>query len=279
MASEIKNFCFHSGIQKTPFKEMYMKKPKLESIKVFGCSTFVHVEKSFRGKIDRTSQKGIFLGSSDNSKTYLIGIRNDTGVFKVRKSLIVTFNENEMFIEVKEMKEEIVNKRQSDSDRDSNPLTFLGEIVNNELLPKSFDEAIRDKNWYEAVKLEYNSLVENKVWELVENKGNKPIGSRWHFALKFCPSGEIRSYKARFVAKGFSQVPGRNYNETYSPTTRLSTICVLISYALYKNTELKQMDIKTANLNADIKEEIFMQQAFEKFDKQGNPFICKLRKS
>ena len=71
------------------------------------------------------------------------------------------------------------------------------------------------------MKLEYNSLVENKIWELVENKGNNPIGSRWHFALKFGPSGEITRYKARFVAKGFSQVPGRDYNETYSPTTRL----------------------------------------------------------
>ena len=130
------------------------------------------------------------------------------------------------------------------------------------------------------MKLEYNSLVENKVWELVENKGNKPIGSRWHFAVKFGSSGEITRYKARFVAKGFSQVPGRDYNETYSPSTRLSTIRVLISYALYKNTELKQMDLKTAYLRADIEEKIFMQQPerFENSDKQGNPFICKLRK-
>ena len=87
-------------------------------------------------------------------------------------------------------------------------------------------------------------------------------------------------YKARFVTKGFSQVPSRDYNETYSPTTRLSTIRVLISYALYKNTELKQMVIKTAYLNADIEEETFMQQpqVFEKFDKQGNALICKLGK-
>ena len=167
MASEIKNFCFHSGIQKTPFEAMYKKRPNLESIKVFGCSAFVHVEKIFveifRGKIDRTSQKRIFLGSSDNSKSYLVGIPNDKGVFKVRKSRNVTFNENEMFIEVKEKKEEIVNKHHSDGDRDLNPVAFLGEIVNNELLPKSIDKVIRDKNWYEAMKLEYNSLVENKV--------------------------------------------------------------------------------------------------------------------
>ena len=116
MVSEIKNFCFHSCTQKTPFEAMYKKKPNLESIKVFVCSAFVHVEISCRGKIDRTSQKGIFLGSSDNSKTYLVGIPNDKGVFKVRKSRYVTFNENEMFIEVKEKKEEIFNKHHSDGD-------------------------------------------------------------------------------------------------------------------------------------------------------------------
>ena len=59
-------------------------------------------------------------------------------------------------------------------------------------------------------------------------------------------------YKARFVAKGFSQVPGRDYNESYSPSSRLPAIRVLISYAVFKNTQLKQMDIKTTYLNADI---------------------------
>ena len=163
MASANKNICFLSGIQKTPFEAMYMKKPNLESIKLFGCSTFVHVETSFRGKIDRISQKGKFWGSSDNSMTYLVVIPNDKGFFQVRKSWNVTFNKNELFIEVKEMKEEIVKKHQSQSDRDSKLVAFLGEVVNKELLPTSIDEAIKDKNWYQAMKLEYNSLVENKV--------------------------------------------------------------------------------------------------------------------
>ena len=104
----------------------------LTSIKLFGCSTFVHIEKNFRGKIDRTSQKGIFLGSSDNGKIYLVDILNDKGIFKVRKSRNISFNENDLFIEYKKSKEEIVNKHQSKSDRDSNPMAFLGEIVSKE---------------------------------------------------------------------------------------------------------------------------------------------------
>ena len=73
----------------------------LESIKAFGCSAFVHAEKNFWGKIDRTSQKGILLISSDNCKAYLVGIQIENGIFKVRKSRKITFNENQMFIEVK----------------------------------------------------------------------------------------------------------------------------------------------------------------------------------
>ena len=88
------------------------------------------------------------------------------------------------------MKEKIVNKHLSESDRNSNPVSCFGEIVSKDLLPKSIDEAIMDNNWYQDMKLGDNSLVENKNWELVENNGNKPIGGRWHFALKFGPRGE-----------------------------------------------------------------------------------------
>ena len=70
---------------------------------------------------------------------------------------------------------------------------------------------------------------------------------------------EINTYKARFVAKGFSLVPGRDYNETLTNITPLNNYPLLISYAVYKNTELNQIDIKTAYLSAGIEEEIMQQ--------------------
>ena len=75
------------------------------------------------------------------------------------------------------------------------------------------------------------------------------------FLLTLVLAGEITRYKSRFLAKGFSQVTGRDYHKKYSPITPLSSIKVLISYAKFKNNELK-----TAYLNTDIQEEIFMQQ-------------------
>ena len=80
------------------------------------------------------------------------------------------------------------------------------------------------------MKNEYDSLVENNVWSFVKSD-EKPVGSRWHFAfaLKFGPEGDICRYKARFVAKGFSQVFGEDFYET--PTTRLSTIRIFMLLA------------------------------------------------
>ena len=217
------------------------------------------------------------MGSSDNSKTYLIGVKDEKGTFKVRKSRNVTFNEQKMF------NNNSLSAGQTSlvQEADLNPVAFLNELINDNAIPKSTEEAIKYKNLYETMKTEFNSLVENNVWELVDNQEIKPIVSRSHFALKCGPSGEIVRYKARLVAKGFSQVPGRDYNETYSPTTRLSTIRMPLIYALRNGSELKQMDIKTAYLNADLDEEIFMQQpeGFEKYNDQGNPIVCKLNKS
>ena len=120
-------------------------------------------------------------------------------------------------------------------------------------IPKSTEEAIKDKKWYEAVKTEYNSLVENNFWDLVDNHEIKAIGSRWQFVLKRGTSREIVRYKAILVAEDLSQVPGRDYSENCSPTARLSTIRILISYAPRKGSELKQIDIETAYLNGDMK--------------------------
>ena len=129
---------------------------------------------------------------------------------------------------------------------------------------------------------EYNSLIKNQVWELVPLPENvKAIGSKWHFANKYDSNGNVTKHKARFVAKGYSQQQGIDYKDTYSPTTRLSTIRIILQIVANLGGIPKQMDIKTAYLNAQIEENVYMLQAegFEKFDSDGNPLACKLNKS
>ena len=120
---------------------------------------------------------------------------------------------------------------------------FLSQLAIDPLLPKNVDEVLQNPNWFEAMKNEYDSLIENNVWSLVKSD-EKPVGGRWHFALKFGPGGNICHHKARFVAKGFSQVFGKDFYETYSPTTRLLTIRILMSLAISNDYQFKKMDKK-----------------------------------
>ena len=265
MAANLKNMCFHSAIGKTPYESMYGEKPNLNFVKTFGCVAYSFVEKQFR----KNSRRGIFLGTSENSKAYLIGIESE-GKLKMQKTRNVSFDESKFYFE---------KKIESDEGERVGDVVFFGEVLEN--IPKSAKEALADPDWQEAMKKEFDSLEKNKVWELVRNRGEKPMGSRWHFALKYGPNGEISRFKARFVAKGFSQVEGRDFHETYSPTAKMSTIRIVLSLAVQNRYQLRQLDIKTAYLNAKLDEEILMKQpeGFEKFDEEGKPLVCLLKKS
>ena len=114
---------------------------------------------------------------------------------------------------------------------------------------------------WEAIKEELDSIIKNDVWELVElPKNRKAIGSKWILKRKFKCDGSIENYKARLVAKWFTQKPGIDYKETYSPVAKFTCIRILMSIVSALDLELYQMGVKTAFLNGDLKEEIFMQQ-------------------
>ena len=97
----IKNYCFHSAIGKTPYEKMYRSKPKVSSVKVFGCKAFSNIEKQFCGKLDHRAQEGIFLGFSNNSKTFIIGIQVQQEIYKITKSRNANFHEDVMFCKAK----------------------------------------------------------------------------------------------------------------------------------------------------------------------------------
>ena len=100
----------------------------------------------------------------------------------------------------------------------------------------------------------------NEVWELVDmSERGKLVTGKWHFVLKRNSKGEIIKHKARYVAKGFKQKQGVDYDQTYSPTVKMVTLRVLLSLAVQKEMKLKQVDIKTADLNAGIEEGIFVE--------------------
>lgn len=150
-------------------------------------------------------------------------------------------------------------------------------------VPQTLKEALgslKSEQWVEAMEDEMNSLKENNTFTLTTlPEGKRAVGGRWVYAIKENPDGRV--YKARYVAKGYSQVAGIDYNETFSPTADITSVRVLMQLAAQYNLKLHQMDVKTAYLHAPIDCEIYMKQpeGFEVESKTGEELVCKLSKS
>ena len=149
--------------------------------------------------------------------------------------------------------------------------------------PLTYEEAMKSQDaafWKEAINDEMDSIVGNKTWKLVDlPPGSNPIGCKWIFKKKKKVDGTIERFKARLVAKGFTQKEGLDYFDTYAPVARIATIRVLIALASIYQFEIHQMDVKTAFLNGELDEEIYMKQP-EGFVMPGQEHkVCKLVKS
>ena len=149
--------------------------------------------------------------------------------------------------------------------------------------PQTYKEAITSHEaplWKEAINSEVESILQNHTWELVDlPPDNKPIGYKWIFKRKLKPDGTIDKYKVLLVAKGYRQKEGLDYFDTYSPVSRITSIRMLIAIASLYNMDIHQMDVKTAFLNEELDEEIYMEQP-EGFLVEGQENkVCRLVKS
>ncbi len=109
-------------------------------------------------------------------------------------------------------------------------------------------------------------------------KGKKPISCKWVFKIKHGVDGEVKRYKARLVARVFTQTFGVDYNETFAPIAKFVSIRCILALAAIEDMEIHQMDVKTTFLNGDLEEEVYMEQP-EGFTHEGEHFVCKLHKS
>ncbi|CAN6482881.1 unnamed protein product [Victoria cruziana] len=106
---------------------------------------------------------------------------------------------------------------------------------------------------------ELSALENNNTWEIVDlPPGKKSIGCRWIFKVKTRSDGTLERYKARLVAKGYAQEYGLDYDETFAPVARMTSIRTLVSVASIKGWPIFQMDVKNAFLNGFLKEEVYM---------------------
>ena len=124
--------------------------------------------------------------------------------------------------------------------------------------------------------VEMDALSDNKTYSLVPLPSNKKaVGGRWVYAVKSNPDGSDL-FKARYVARGFTQVYGSDYFETFSPTAKMTSIRMLMQYAVQHDSLVHQLDVKTAYLNAPVDCEIYMTQpeGYHVPGKEG--LVCRL---
>src|SRR5262245_25568478 len=119
----------------------------------------------------------------------------------------------------------------------------------------------KSKLWYNTIKEDMDSMRSNDVWDLVElPNGAKAIGCKWVYKTKRDSLGNIERYKARLVAKGFTKEEGIDYTETFSFVYKKDSLSIILALVAHFDFELQQMDVKTAFLNGELEEEVYMKQ-------------------
>jgi hypothetical protein len=162
--------------------------------------------------------------------------------------------------------------------RFSSYAAYMTKLLDEE--PTAFEEEVQKEQWKEAMMEEHQSIMKNEAWEIVPRPKEKSVvTSKWVYKIKHAADRSVDKYKARFVARGFSQKEGEDYDETFSLVARYTSIITIISLATSMGWNLHQMDVKTALLNGAIEEEVYIEQpqGFEVHSRDTH--ICRLKKA
>lgn len=147
--------------------------------------------------------------------------------------------------------------------------------------PMSYEDAMSSPDcheWKAAMQSEYDSLLANNVWRLVDRPPNENVVKcKWVFKQKHDASGKFDRYKARLVARGFTQKQGIDYSDTFSPVVRHSTMRILFSLANELDLNIDHVDVTTAFLNGELQETIYMEQP-PGFNNNDDSKVCHLLK-
>ena len=172
------------------------------------------------------------------------------------------------------------------STRESKAPDTYGEWANIAVTgsdPNTFKQAMKSpssENWKKAMYEEFSSLTKHKTWDLVDlpDRANL-VGCKWVFKTKRRADGEIDKFKSRLVAQGYSQEEGVDFDEVFAPVAKYKSIRTVLAIANQLNLDVHQMDVKTAFLNGDLNEDIYMKQPEGFVSKKFPAKVCKLNKS
>ena len=160
------------------------------------------------------------------------------------------------------------------------PRALTAQLSSSSEEPTCFSQAMRFPEWRSAMADEFNALLKNQTWTLVPPSSHQnTVGCKWVFKVKRLADGTIERHKARLVAKGFHQQHGLDYDETFSPVVKPTTIRTVLSLAVSSGWSLRQLDVKNAFLHGFLKETVFMTQPPGFVDPQHPHHVCQLQKA
>jgi len=314
----VRNRCYNSRLGKTPYEALTGKVPDVSGMHVFGSICYAYVE--HKSKLDARGERGVFVGYDRSSPAYLVYFSRRDEIRRVRCVRFTEKFEASDDVENDVSDEPLTidiprdNRQDRENVQDRNdgqvpvrenvenryprreraqPQYLKDYVVDNancnidycyRVVPSCYADAIASDEsvkWQKAMKDEFDALVENDTFELTDVPSDRlVVGGKWVYTVKREQNGQER-FKARYVAKGYSQTPEIDYKETFAPTARITSIRMLLQLAIQEGMSVHQMDVKTAYLNAPIDCEIFMEQpeGFEQHNDRGVKQVWKLRKS
>ncbi|WVZ85197.1 hypothetical protein U9M48_032147 [Paspalum notatum var. saurae] len=147
-------------------------------------------------------------------------------------------------------------------------------------VPFSVRDALADPHWRRAMEEEYTALLANQTWDLVPPPpGGNVVTGKWIWTHKRCANGTLDRYKARWVLRGFTQRPGVDYDETFSPVVKPATVRTVLSLALSRSWPVHQLDVKNAFLHGTLTETVYCNQPAGFVDPTCPDMVCRLNKS
>ena len=348
-ANHLRNLSPVTGSSITPHEAFFGVKPNVDTLRIFGCTAFVHIPKVQRDKLDAVSRRGVMVGYG-NGKQYRIlyngkvtlesavkfdetrlGVQNISGAFEWdsdsdeddnkfhtadeessptgegnpgtstgghpqqaqregAQGRTETPNHESTQAEEAQVQDNLryparERKRPSEwwrNEEDRNVLGRISTAVSAGIAePSTFKEAISGihaEDWKLAMDEEMTAQLANDTWELLQPPaGTRLLPCRWVYKVKQNEDGSVERFKARLVAKGFQQREGIDYGELFAPTSRNSSLRALLALAATRKLVLHQLDVSTAFLNGELKEDLWMEQPPGYVGDEK--LACKLRKS
>lgn len=128
--------------------------------------------------------------------------------------------------------------------------------------------------------LEFNALIKNKTWDLIPRPMcSNILSGKWLYRHKLTATGSLECYKARWVARGFTQQPGVDYSETFSPVIKPTTVRTVLSLALSRSWPVHQLDVTNAFLHGTLSDPVYCEQPSGFVDPNFPDHVCLLRKA